>query len=391
MNFTEAFFDLKKQLYENENDVISSSGTRIHWQRFISCEAGRRPETEFLNELRHEIPGVRNDENITQNREFDYPVFIPRGKEKNDGCILLLHGLNERKWDKYLSWADYLASKTGKSVILFPISFHVNRSLPEWSDRHILMERVEKRKQVYSLDSNESTFINEALSERLTEAPERFFLSGLQTADDIVCLLQDIYDGRHPFFQRNTRSDIFAYSIGGMLAQVLFLANPDELLTDSKLMLFCAGSFFEDMYGVSKLIMDPVAYHKIYHYYLNDLETEIKESGVFAEFFNQNKIGMAFRSMIAPDRFRNFREKVFRKKAGLIHAISLKNDKVIPAAGISSALLGNSARIPSNMEIIDFSFPHSHEIPFPVGKESIRKIVDEAFERVFSRAAVFLS
>jgi hypothetical protein len=255
----------------------------------------------------------------------------------------------------------------------------------------MMMQRAEERKKRYSMDNSESTFINGVLSERLTESPERFFLSGLQTADDLVSLLKDIYEGKHPYFDRNTQCDIFAYSIGGLLAQVLFLANPYELLSDSRLFLFCAGSFFKDMNGVSKLIMDPVAYHKIHHYYTHNLENELKKSGVFAEFFNKNKIGMAFRSMIAPDRFRNFRNGIFQKKRNQIYAISLKNDRVIPTPGISQTLLGSSDRIPSNMEVTDFSFPHRHEMPFPVNQESVRKLVDEAFERVFSRAATFLT
>jgi hypothetical protein len=391
MNFTENYYLLKSQLYSPEKKIISPSGTRVVWMNFKSCRTGISQESEFLGEMRKSIPSASRDEEITENREFTYPLFIPAGVDVNKGCIFLLHGLNERKWDKYLSWADYLATKTGKSVILFPISFHVNRSLPEWTDRRLMTARAEERKKRYRLEDSETTFINEALSERLTESPERFFLSGLQTADDLLSLLNEIYQGDHPYFSRNTQSDIFAYSIGGLLAQVLFLANPDELLTNSKLFLFCAGSFFKDMNGISKLIMDPMAYHKIYGYYLHNLEKEVKKSGVFAEFFNKNKIGMAFRSMIAPDRFSNFRESIFQKKKEQIYAISLKNDRVIPTPGIRDALLGSPNRIPSNMEVTDFSFPHRHEMPFPVNPESIRKLVDEAFESVFSKAAVFLS
>lgn len=390
MDFTDNYYILREQLYSGTEAIVSPSGTHVEWLPFISGRSNTGEDYRYLKAMREIVPGASIDEGVGENREFSYPVFIPAGTIANDGCIIMLHGLNERKWDKYLTWADYLASKTGKSVILFPISFHLNRSLPEWIDRHSMMERAEARKMRFSLNDSQSTFINEALSDRLTEVPERFFLSGLQTAGDIVQLLQDIYDGKHPLFKRGTHSDIFAYSIGGLLAQVLFLANPDDLLSDSRLFLFCAGSLFHEMNGVSKLIMDPVAYHKIYHYYLSDLEKQIKKSDLFSEYFNRNKIGMAFRSMIAPDRFRNFRNRIFHQKAEQIFAISLKEDRVIPTPGISRALLGTSKRIPRNMVVTDFPFTHCHENPFPVKQESIRQLVDKAFDQVFTKAAVFM-
>ena len=49
----------------------------------------------------------KNDTLIPENRSFSYPVFTP-GNTKSDKVILLLHGLNERSWVKYLVWA-YLA------------------------------------------------------------------------------------------------------------------------------------------------------------------------------------------------------------------------------------------------------------------------------------------
>jgi hypothetical protein len=391
MNFTDNYHLLRKLWNDSTNPGVSPAGTEIHRVKFVSGNSEKNLINNYLRDFRDTIPGAKADEEIFQNREFTYPVFTPSGINKNSGAILLLHGLNERKWDKYLCWADYLASATGKSVILFPISFHLNRSLPEWTDRRVMMERVKERQLKYREKNDVTTFINEALSERLTDLPERFFLSGLQTSNDLVTLLEDIYEGRHPHFSRGTHSDIFAYSIGGLLAQVLFIANPKELFSDSKLFLFCAGSLFHEMNGVSKLIMDPVAYHKIYRYYLEELETEISNHGVFSEFFRNNKIGIAFRSMLAPDRLQTIREGIFRSRKKSIYAISLKNDRVIPTRGISKALLGTADRIPSNMEVMDFNFPSYHEMPFPVKNENIKKSVDQAFNTVFSKAATFLA
>ena len=57
-----------------------------------------------------------------------------------------MHGLNERNWSKYLTWAEYLSSKTGKIVILFPIAFHINRSPVGWSNPRYLQSIFTKRK-----------------------------------------------------------------------------------------------------------------------------------------------------------------------------------------------------------------------------------------------------
>ena len=53
----------------------------------------------------HELLGT----SYPENDQFWYPVFVPEKNRKPDEAILLLHGLNERSWDKYFSWAYYLA------------------------------------------------------------------------------------------------------------------------------------------------------------------------------------------------------------------------------------------------------------------------------------------
>ena len=134
--------------------------------------------------MRSIVPGANADELIMQNDSFVYPVFMPE-KPEGKRVIVMLHGLNERKWDKYLAWAHYLAEKTGKPVILFPTSFHINRSVPDWLNPRHMNEQGGIPPAEWIGDPHFSTYINLALSERLTETPERFFLSGLQTADDL--------------------------------------------------------------------------------------------------------------------------------------------------------------------------------------------------------------
>ncbi|MFA6853174.1 MAG: DUF6051 family protein, partial [Bacteroidales bacterium] len=61
---------------------------------------------------------LTNDDSINENICFEYPVFTPSGRNRynNDEAILLLHGLNERSWSKYLTWAEYLCNNSGKPV-----------------------------------------------------------------------------------------------------------------------------------------------------------------------------------------------------------------------------------------------------------------------------------
>ncbi|HYW94173.1 MAG TPA: DUF6051 family protein [Bacteroidales bacterium] len=389
-------FSERQKLVQNYFDPaktitpVEGTPVRVHFIPFESNEGTQTAEGFSLSSLRTAIPGAAIDERITQNNHFVYPVFMPLNANP-DRVIIMLHGLNERRWDKYLAWAHYLAEETGKPVILFPTSFHINRSLPEWLNPRLMNSRAEFRRKNNGGDPHFSTYINLALSERLTDSPERFFLAGLQTACDLRFLLNQIRDGEHPLFRKGTESDFFAYSIGGLLAQVMFISNPDDLMSHSRLFLFCAGSLFSQMNGISRVIIDPAANERIQYYYKNELEETIKKSGVFAEFFTRSQVGMAFRSMIAPDRFRKIREKVFKRQYSQIYAVSLKNDKVIPPGDISSTLMGSSSRLPGNMDVYDFDFPYTHEMPFPLKVSAAVGHVDEAFEKIFRKASVFLS
>lgn len=359
----------------------------IHFVPFFSEYQRDNATNASLHLMRGEVAGGVNDESIIENQVFNYPIFMPASAGKNNGAILLLHGLNERRYDKYFTWAHRLVKLTGKAVILFPISFHLNRGLPNWTDRHLMAEKAAQRKVMFQNDEQVFTYINQALSERLTESPERFFLSGLQTSIDIVSLAHSIRSGNHPLFEKNAGVDLFAYSVGGLLAQVLFISNPDELFTDSKMFLFCAGAFFEDMNGISKVILDPPAYQRIHQYYTREFEANIKRSGVFADFFNNNKIGMAFRSVITSERFKSVRDRVFKTRSRQIFALSLNKDKVIPSDKIKKAVNRGSGK----MEVLDFDYPYSHEIPFPIKQSNWIDKINEAFELVFFKAGVFLS
>jgi hypothetical protein len=322
-----------------------------------------------------------NDHSISENQSFSYPVFVPE-EAGNGRVILLLHGLNERSWEKYLAWAHCLSAKTGSYVILFPISFHINRSPVSWKDPRSMLKFLKESKGIRG-EARSSSFANIALSNRLSDDPRRFLKSGYQTACDIVELVKQIKNGLHPVVPASGHIDVFAYSIGAFLAEILFMADPEGLFRESRLFMFCGGSVFSNMKGESKLIMDKLAYDKVYNYYLNLFETEIGRKDSLINIPVSGKIGMAFRAMIDFSRYRHIREKVLYRLRDRLYAVALMKDKVIPAAGIINTL------DTGYVEVMDFPYNYTHENPFPVFSNHMSSEVDRSFDRVFNTACRF--
>jgi len=383
MFFTPLYAELKSvfSLGKTETD-IPLSDISIRMLEFIS--AGKQMPFD-TSAGKAAIPGFypSPDSEMNENSRFFYPVFVPGKRKKYQHPILLLHGLNERSWLKYLPWAYYLCQQTGRPVILFPIAFHINRSPDAWANPHAMLPLLNQRKCGLS-PTDAATFVNVALSERLSDNPLRFFTSGKQSADDIVSLVSQIRKGEHPLFEKGSETDIFAYSIGAFLAQIIMLANPSELFSNTKLFMFCGGSVFSAMNGVSKLIMDKPAFDNIYKFYLHDIDDEIKQKSPFSDCLRKNPLGYAFHSMIDFKNHRSFRDNRFHEMRQRIQAVVLKNDKVIPAVETMLTLSGNAV-------MLDFPYDYTHETPFPTANPALAQRVDYSFENVFSRAAAFLS
>ncbi len=376
MEYTEKHNELKTLFNPDLPETgIPGSGIRIINSQFISDSL---PES-FCNE---------NDMSVSENSAFSYPLFVPADKESRK-VILLLHGLNERSWVKYLAWAYYLSHNTGSYVILFPISFHINRSPASWKDPRAMYDEFNERKLAHS-EVSMSSFANIALSNRLTEDPLRFLRSGYQTVSDLVKLMTQIKEGKHPVIPGKSKVNIFAYSIGAFLAQIIVMGNPGNLFSGSRLFTFCGGSVFSNMHGTSKLIMDSLAYDRVYKYFMKDFEEDIKEKTLLNEYLHEDNTGLAFRSMIDFGRLRKFREKALSEFSDQTFSVALANDRIIPADGIVKTLEWNSGRSRGNVDVWDFQYEYSHENPFPVLGNSLSKNVDRAFERLFSLAGDFL-
>jgi hypothetical protein len=327
---------------------------------------------------------IDQDTSIKENKSFYYPVFIPYGSAKSKSFILLLHGLNERKWDKYLYWAEYLTLNTGKPVVLFPLAFHINRSPFWWGDPRLMWPLLKKR----SNGSNRSiSFANAALSERLTEEPSRFFGSGFQTILDIISLTKQIKSGINPVFKEDAAIDIFSYSIGSFLAEILLMADPFKLFTNSRLFIFCGGSIFSGMYGESRYIMDKTAYDRLFSYYCSEWFNDKKNKFRYKEMVYYNILS-AFNTMIRPDKYKKEREMFFNDLKGRIFGISLLKDKVMPWSGVEDCM--GSQLVSECFSLIDFPYSYSHESPFPVNSNIDDNLLNSSFREVFKKAVAFL-
>lgn len=325
---------------------------------------------------------------IAENSKFRYPVFIPNQEARNRKAILYLHGLNERNWLKHLPGAMLLAEKTGNPVILFPLSYHINRGSPEWTNTRKMAEPLELRRNTYS-QLREASVLNLQLSERLTERPIRFFTSGYQSARDLIKLKKQIYDGLHPVFEKGTGTDIFAYSISCMMTQVLMLSDPQEFQPDTKIAFFAGGSLFSNMNGVSKYIMDNVAFSRIRGFY-EDITAKSASTPLLKSWFEKNPFGKAFTWMLGYDRFDKEREKTFQSYYSNLLVVALKKDLVIPLNGIIRAF-GEKFSRTRGIRIVDFPYAYIHENPFPVLTKKIDHEVDQAFRSVYLPVAAFFN
>lgn len=385
MGYTDLYQNLKSVILTDDCEPVKlDTGLKIHCFPFNSdfdysfCGSLYPASTEDIFS--------KPDAEFDVNRNFKYMIFDPGNSEKYDNAILLMHGLNERYWTKYYPWAYEMAVTMKRPVILFPLAFHINRSPEAWSSRTIISQLLPERRKETG-DESTATIANLALSCRLSKHPIRYLTSGKQSADDIVNLMQIIKNGEHQLFNKDANIDVFAYSIGGFLAQVLFYSNRNSLFNKSKLFLFCAGSYFDEMYGVSRVIMDKTAFEVMYKYYTNDLNHDCEKNESLNNYLKYNNMGVAFYAMLSKFFNYNYNRNIHAQLGGRIKAYALKEDKVIPSHAIINTL-------DHGVDIIedDFPFEYMHENPFPLyGERAKSQLVDEAFEKVFNEVRSFFT
>lgn len=361
--------------------TIAGTGVNIIAEPFRSSAGCSVHDGKNVTELFCSLFGSRDLEQ--KNNDFNYYLLTPDSCTGR-GAIILLHGLNERNWGKYVQWGARLATGTGRPVVLFPIAYHMNRSPRSWVDRHIMMPLVTARASLLP-DTRQTTFVNVALSTRLTVSPQRFMISGYQTINDLSEFIRSVSEGRHPHIPCGP-VDVFAYSIGALATQVMMISDPSPLTDVSRVMLFCGGSVFSMMNGTSKLIMDSRAFDILLSFYLSwPAGAKQPGSASFTRLMNGTPEGEAFYAMTSLSRLKVVAGAPFNDTAGRLKAVTFAGDRVIPPDAVSATLQG------ADVEIWETEYPFTHENPFPVLTGEKADAVDRTFDRLFDFASSFLS
>lgn len=329
-----------------------------------------------------------HDSAINCNEIFHYLMLQPTEEVASRGVILLFHGLNEKSWDKYLPWAYQLMKLTGKSVILFPIAFHMNRSPEAWSNAKLMQQVAHIRAQHHQHNSHIS-FVNAAISTRLEENPQRLFWSGLQTYKDVADLLLQIKDGKHAHIAADATVDLFGYSIGAFFSIILLMANPHMMLSRSKLFLFCGGTTLDRMYPASRYILDTRSSVALQSYFAEQMNNDFRGERRLAHYLSDaHGEESSFKTMLQYNHYKEAREQRLATLSDRIYAIPLKQDSIIPPVEVINLLQGDFRNIPIPVEIMDFKYPYAHVNPFPLGRKH-HGLVDAAFHEVMQKAANF--
>ncbi len=329
------------------------------------------------------------DAAVLSNRSFVYNILAPAGTTCFESAILLLHGLNEQHWEKCLPWALGLLQRTGRPVILMPLSMHMNRASGEWCQSR-RMQRVAQHRQAQYADLTASSFSNAAISTRLHARPERFFWSAMQSCEDVIALARSLRSGGHRMFPEGARLDLFGYSIGAFLSQLLLMADTDALFSSTKAFLFCGGPTVDRMRLADRAILDSAAEGAIKQFFCNELERNCLLDPRLGHYLGAgHPLGQSFRMLLSYDTLRDEREARFRQLAKRIAAVLLTGDSVVTPDDTLPVLTGERNDIGMDAVVMDFSYPYSHIMPFPL-QAKYEADVESALNAMLDRAAAHL-
>lgn len=404
-------YPLLREKYSIEYDslIIDELDLKISNHEFKSDITGLYPEGDEYSDLNPLVKALMKyylsqnefsdryllkmlsvpDSEVEENNRFQYSILSDSRVEKSSSAIILLHGLNERGWEKYLTWAYSLLKKTGKPVILFPNAFHMNRAPKCWSNFRLMNEISNERKNLLP-GVVLSSPVNAAISTRLQFVPQRFVYSGIQTIRDIIALAGDIRDGQISGLDKGTTVDFFGYSIGAFIAQIIMMSNPLGVFNSSRCVLFCGGTTLNKMAPVNKYILDSEAANTIQDFYVHKLEQNLLvDERLRSLFGSESEEAFLFKAMLGHDENLPVRKRYLAKIRDRIFAMGLAKDSVIPAGSIRDALISDHPK-KIRFELINPGYNYTHENPFPLLLKTENE-VEQEFEQIFSKAANFLS
>ncbi len=339
-------------------DLYNLSYTSANARHLVGCP-GYRCEEHELSFDGEPVVGESSDSEIEENIRFRYPLVreqkVGGTLHRHDRLIILLHGLNERSFSKYLPWAYQLWDKTRVPVLLFPLTFHINRVLPDWAKHQ--QESYERRCEIAG---NESMYrFNAVISERLEAHPGRFFWGAVQSYLDLVDLTRRIRSGQHPHFAPDARVDLFGFSAGGYLSLLLMLEDPDKLYTDSRGVVFASGVPTRDLNLSSPLILDLAAEVALMKLYVKNIDK--LSNPRMRHWFESHGEGRWIRDLSGLRANSKRLEARLREISPRLLGIANVNDDVMPAGSMLNTLQG--LRRDTGVRVAEFELG-VHESPF---------------------------
>lgn len=333
-----------------------------------------RCETHGLEFVGEETTDGPADSDVVENTAFRYPLLrghAPAGDvNRARKLIILLHGLNERSYGKYVPWAYQLWRQTGAAVALMPLSFHINRVHPQWA-REIRQHQA--RRDEVARNENVHSF-NSVLSARLDARPERFFWGGLQAYGDVVALVRQIRAGKHPQIDPEAQIDLLGYSAGGYLALGLVLADESGLFANSRAVLFAAGAVLRSTHLSTRLIMDMACEISLMKLYVRF--TDRLAGPRLAHWLAHHDEGHWFRAMFGEEKERARLEARLKEVAPRLLAITNSRDEVIPPSAVLNTLQGLNRDTGVRVESLPLGV-HEHPFVCPDYAQRDRRFISE--------------
>ncbi|MDR3204052.1 MAG: DUF6051 family protein [Deltaproteobacteria bacterium] len=401
MSYFADYENLKKTISFEPQNIDLGDGLFVYNLDFVSQGSPSDPQGTLLGPgipeaIKAQLPKEVNldslfvtpDNEIIENKRFRYHLFRKGPKEDSSGLIILLHGFNEKRWDKYLPWAKALVERTSKSVLLFPIAFHMNRAPEIWSETRPMHKVSQYRKKLFP-NVLCSTLSNVAISFRMHQNPARFFWSGLESYLNLVSLVKSIRLGEIEAIKSDGPIDFFTYSIGTFLGQILLMTNQDNLFSNSLFVAFCGGPVFNRLFPVSKFILDSEASVSLYSFLVEHLESHCRKDSHLNHYLTKSPEGCSFCAMLNYRNNLKWREDQFRLLAERIYALALTGDEVVTPYEAINTLQGSFREIKIKVDILDFPFPFRHEDPFPLSNK-FEVQIDKCFNLVMDKTGGFL-
>jgi len=246
----------------------------------------------------------QGDQGVKENIQFRVPLSLPEQGIPAEQCLIVGHGFNETDYAKIFPWSYFLCRELRMPVLVFPCAFHLNRRPSHWVK--LSRSLYHKRRQIQG--NRSSSPFNSVVSQRMSEAPQRFFLGALQSHQDLLDLVRLIRSGKLKVLLGGQILDLtkegaivhfLGYSMSGYLFLGELLLDAEGLFEDSKCVLFNSFAAWDEANPVSVLVVDEDAYRKGTDFYLGAYRLSSDEG--FIALYEDSREGVLFRKLFLRD------------------------------------------------------------------------------------------